>query len=63
MINCIYLITGVVFAFLFAAYTIFFRNKLPSESEGKWFIVYALIPTILALGSIVLMYFGVRGLL
>lgn len=63
MINWVYLTTGIVFAFLLVVYVVFIRNELPSESGGRWFILYALIPTILVLGSISLMYFGIRGLL
>lgn len=62
MSNLILLLVGVVLAVVFVIYTIFWRCKLHSESEGMWFIVYALIPVILLLGSISLMYFGIRGL-
>lgn len=62
MTNWACLISGVIIAFVFAIHTIFWRCKLHSESEGKWFIVYALIPAILFFGAITLMYFGIKGL-
>ena len=63
MINWIYLIIGVAGAFIFAIYSIFWIVKLCDESKSKWFIIYVLIPTALLFGSIILMYFGIRGLL
>lgn len=63
MTNWVCLIFGVIVAFVFVIYTIFWRCKLHSESAGRWFIVYALIPVILLFGSVTLMYFGIKGLM
>lgn len=62
MLDWLRLIIGIILAFIFAFYTIFWRCRLNSESEGKWFVVYVLIPALLFFGSITLIYFGILGL-
>lgn len=63
MINVIHLVVGVLLAFTFAIYIVFWRCNLHRESEGNWFVLYFLIPIALLLGSMLLLYIGIRGLM